>query len=456
MSFGSDEGRTPMRGGKGHWIAELLSLSLLWAGTTGSASVGARAAETLGTVGWQRTVIRTAAAAPAPPLTRQDLRRMSEALDGRMVAGADAGPVLDVGTVGRSVAARVLGVSWTYGEFLFHPMRQGTFFDQAAETAADRVAVIGSDLAWQVFLTREVAGEELLIDDHRFRIVGVYEGDTSLLGTLTADGLSRVYVPLGTARAGPLTEIQVAGADAAEAEAGLRRIGRSLADFTIRDIAQMHVQAEQRGQIVVFLTSLAAAVFIMVIAVRLVSWLVGELKRELRELWFWQAVRRRIRAVFGTVAGLAGCAGLLVVLWELSRFPLFVPSEYVPDRLIQLDYFVALFRRATQEANALRGVAPTFEMLLAERVAQVQNTLFLGGLAGGALFMHVRSRQEPGAHALAVGVELIGALLVVLAACLLAGFAPSVRWAYAFVIAVFCSLATLWPPAIARARRVDQ
>jgi len=73
---------------------------------------------------------------------------------------------------------------------------EGNFLSKADEEEASQVAVIDEELAVELFNTRNVIGNEILIYDRIFKIIGVEAIDSSILGILTDRNEPSVYIPV--------------------------------------------------------------------------------------------------------------------------------------------------------------------------------------------------------------------------------------------------------------------
>lgn len=86
---------------------------------------------------------------------------------------------------------------WRLSGLLTRGMASGAFFPPVCE----RLAVIGEDLALELFMSNGVIGAVVEIGGGLYTICGVYKNDKTLLGSLSEDGARTVYLPLAGALA---------------------------------------------------------------------------------------------------------------------------------------------------------------------------------------------------------------------------------------------------------------
>jgi putative ABC transport system permease protein len=139
----------------------------------------------------------------ADPNDPQNRRRLTEA-DGQALLDQDAAPAIaavaaDL-SIGASVAfrnrpfgAQVRGVSASFADVQRVKLALGRFLSQADDEQLARVAVIGWDLAREMFRDTDPIGKSIAINGYRFEVIGVLES----AGTLGFQQNFAIFVPLG-------------------------------------------------------------------------------------------------------------------------------------------------------------------------------------------------------------------------------------------------------------------
>jgi len=105
-------------------------------------------------------------------------------------------------TYGRkTVAGRVIGSNWEYGEVRKHyPKSGGRFFGPDDEAEKRRVIFLGDVLAKDLFGSEEPVGKQLLVNGSPFTVIGVMQHKTQM-GMYSGPDESHALIPITTAKA---------------------------------------------------------------------------------------------------------------------------------------------------------------------------------------------------------------------------------------------------------------
>ncbi|MCL2680068.1 MAG: ABC transporter permease [Coriobacteriia bacterium] len=97
-----------------------------------------------------------------------------------------------------SMFGQVTGVDGNIDGVFDISLQDGRAFNNSDVLAASRVAVIGAEIERQLFATREAVGEEIMVNDQRFRVVGILEeqGGGAMAGSLD----TAVFMPFTAAQ----------------------------------------------------------------------------------------------------------------------------------------------------------------------------------------------------------------------------------------------------------------
>ena len=129
-------------------------------------------------------------------ITTQDLQN----LEGQGGVGKVAPLVSRSDTVkngSKSMTSTIAGTTPGYDSIRDLPVQSGRFITQTDLDIRSAVAVIGTDVADQLYGTRNVIGDEILVDGRYFRIVGLL---TSKGTTMMGSSDNQVIIPFTTAQ----------------------------------------------------------------------------------------------------------------------------------------------------------------------------------------------------------------------------------------------------------------
>jgi putative ABC transport system permease protein len=101
----------------------------------------------------------------------------------------------------KTINARVIGVSWEYGEARKHyPVAGGRWLSPEDEKQRRRVAFIGDEVATDLFGKVEPVGKTILINNAPYTVVGVMQHKTQM-GTYGGPDATHITIPITTAKA---------------------------------------------------------------------------------------------------------------------------------------------------------------------------------------------------------------------------------------------------------------
>lgn len=132
-------------------------------------------------------------------LTYDDAKALAEKRNVKNVESV-ASYVQGVGTVqykNQDVNSTFVGTTASFLEVESTTVSTGRFFDEAEEQSISRVAVLGSELAKDLFDNEDPVGKDIRIKKERFKVIGVME-ERGTLFFVNQD--TRVFIPLKTAQ----------------------------------------------------------------------------------------------------------------------------------------------------------------------------------------------------------------------------------------------------------------
>jgi putative ABC transport system permease protein len=101
----------------------------------------------------------------------------------------------------KTVAGRVFGANWEYGEVRKHyPKAGGRFFGPGDEAEKRRVIFLGDELAKDIFGKEDPVGKLLLVNGTPFTVIGVMQHKTQM-GMYSGPDSKHAMIPLTTAKA---------------------------------------------------------------------------------------------------------------------------------------------------------------------------------------------------------------------------------------------------------------
>ena len=95
-----------------------------------------------------------------------------------------------------TIGTQIFGTNTDYMSTITANIAKGRFFTEGEDRSGSRVAVIGNDIAENLFVNQDPLGEYLKIDGIKFRVIGVMEKQGKFLGLFSVD--NQAIIPVGT------------------------------------------------------------------------------------------------------------------------------------------------------------------------------------------------------------------------------------------------------------------
>lgn len=288
----------------------------------------------------------------------------------------------------------LVGTNGQYPAFNNMSLKSGCFFDDGAVSRADLVVVVDEKLAWDAFKRSDVVGDSLELWAKKFKIMGVVAADRTITGFMSDSGVAHAFIPASTlgsldknARISTLQvknkESCISGENRLDALNILLKLGKSQEDYLIADLAVKNVLIAQKPRILVFLSGLALIIILLQEALRRAKKVRAYLQDRRRSCYWADILRNDAALLARRLIFILLLMVIAVLIWERISFDLYLPPEYLPKDLSDLNFYADLFQKQINEAVLNRGyVTPLLELKL-NNLALLSNCLFGSGLLVG-------------------------------------------------------------------------
>lgn len=294
-----------------------------------------------------------------------DLEKELETKEIAYCASTDAG----IKKGNRVFYTKVIGVNPHYRNFTDINMIYGSFFTYKGEELR-YAAVVDANLAWKMFNSFDIVGQEIRLYGRTFEVVGVYEkyrliddgSNENIIEKLSNDGLNSIYIPANT-----LMELDksiladtvyirtdpevIIGEYEEKVKDALQSTGKWVPDYVITDFNEKTALLDQKPKAVLFVIGIITVFFIMSYVKKTFSDALHFVKGQiagsyLSEIFF---NNRRLLAIclIKAVTGILLSAALIFIV----RFGLYIPPEYLSDDLIDTEYYDDLLDSKIHEYN---------------------------------------------------------------------------------------------------------
>lgn len=288
----------------------------------------------------------------------------------------------------------VTGTSSKYPNFENMQFYNGCFFDKTAEASADKVVVIDEQLAWDVFGSLNVVGNNLEIFNQEFRVLGVVAADKSIIGLLSDSGVANAFVPCSTlleldetARINALqihnNDTSLTGQNNTEAVNFLRILGKNPEDYHISDFHKKSTLMAQKPHILVFIAGLASITVLLRGLISRGKELHIYLRREIQNDYMANILKYNKSVLLRKLLIMLLFLLIMAWVWRLIKFDMYIPPERLPKQLIDLAFYLDLLKADISASILKYGyIAPLAEIRL-NKVTMLANILFYAGLLIG-------------------------------------------------------------------------
>ncbi|MEP7312318.1 MAG: ABC transporter permease [Pseudomonadota bacterium] len=327
---------------------------------------------------------RQGGAGSAPPLTEKDLRAVRENVAGVAAVAGNLNGSANVVVGNANWVTQINGVSAEIQDVRDWPVTSGRFFDPVEASAGNKLAVIGSTVARELFGEADPVGSTIRMNNVPFQVIGVLSSKGQAGGR---DQDDVVMVPLSTARSRLVGRVRVADQigqllvkvddryDIAEVQADLERVLRERRrvqagqpdNFSIRNFAEFLETRNATQRTLSLLLASAAAISLVVGGIGIMNIMLVSVTERTREIGLRMAIGARGADILGQflteavllclVGGLIGLTlgvGVAVIVSTVFNWPVFISPAVV---------LLAIF------ASALVGVL--FGFVPARRASQL-------------------------------------------------------------------------------------
>ena len=249
----------------------------------------------------------------------------------------------------------IYGVGQEYPQVRNWEIQEGSFFDENAVRAGQKVCVLGSEVSWNLFEGADSIGQVIRIKNVPFRVIGVLEERGEAGGWGSRDDMIAVpytTVQRLTGRTDRISSIDVSAYpkrvdEAAEQMSEILRIRHKLApgaedDFNIRNMADIAEGAAESGQILTILLGGIAMVSLLVGGIGIMNIMLVSVTERIREIGIRMSVGAREKdillqflteaIVLSFLGGILGIGfGILAsrLISQFAGWPTLIPIAYI-------------------------------------------------------------------------------------------------------------------------------
>jgi hypothetical protein len=260
------------------------------------------------------------------------------------------------------------------------------------------VAIVDEEMAIDLFNNTNVVGMYLELYGQEFKIIGVTALDMSIVQKMSDSGYGSIYIPveymLEYEENSKVTFLETraaymgtTGGNINRMKEALASIGKSASNYKITDYNIEKILMVEKAQACIFISGIG----IMIMLLRLIKKRVEEvfftINGALKENYFKDVVKRKYMKLGLVLTEIIVLLMFILVVWNTVKFSFYIPTEYVPDELIDIEFFSELIESLMQ--NRVQGIGhiPSFVEMKVNGIRILQNwNLSVGVFAGFPLY----------------------------------------------------------------------
>ncbi len=256
-------------------------------------------------------------------------------------------------------------------KFLGLNLLRGTFFSSEQYQYGRRVAVISDTMAYKLFTTHHVIGNEIYISGLKYKIIGLYKNKTSLFSLLASDGIEKVYVPFDSMSQNSVKTINTIFIKEKTLEENSFRektIDRTIKDILRTDINPYKINDFYNNSIY---TSQPLLLFIFFVGVLLMCILLkyffkymgfgnNYFRNGIKNNYFLEVLLKwKIRIPLFLLFAVLIVLFISAIFWNV-RFKGAIPAEFIPsDNVFDFSFYADRIKETIYRANNNAGYLPT-------------------------------------------------------------------------------------------------
>lgn len=235
----------------------------------------------------------------------------------------------------------------------FGQMLYGNGFTEENILKKEKVTVIGSALALELFFNTNAVGKVLKINGEEYTICGVLDESDKIIDRISTDGKKRVYIPYTCYDGYKNCGIDTITYDNSAMSAPLIE-QMNLSQYYSVDFSEKNKVIENFRHIVCLLLFAAVSFIAMKIWFILCKWAINGIKCSLKEQYFFKSLTSITKKYFVLFLVGAGIPAILLTVFFLFDFSIFIPSKYIPyDNIFDFSYYLEKIIENANSANSL-------------------------------------------------------------------------------------------------------
>jgi len=273
--------------------------------------------------------------------------------------------------------------------FILYPNKiiRGGKIDYLSVKNGNNIAIISDVLATSLFKNVNVIGNNININNEKYKIVGVYKNDKSLLYSASQDIYERVYVPYTSYKnidkyGKNYLDIISAKETSTNGEKSIynkltKVVGDKLGMYCVYNYTVSKKVIYEQIRILYFIIGIVAIAFLGVIMIRHIKKMIIFFKRSMEDKYLKEIIEEKPLEVKIILGKILFCLIAVIVIFNLIKFNIVFVDKYLPtENVFDIEFYRKAIIKDIQIANANEdGVSNVYNRYLSN-VSRIQCLLF--------------------------------------------------------------------------------
>lgn len=217
----------------------------------------------------------------------------------------------------------------------------------------DKVVIIGSDLALELFFNTQVVGKTLAVGDDVYTICGVFEENNNILNQLSKDGKQRIYFPYTCYPYYSERDVNVISYENASSAAPLiEQMG--LGQYYSTNFSEKSKVIKNFQHILLLVIFLALCFFILKLWYKSIKKLSNNVNENLTENYFFESVKKIPHKYLSLLLTSVSVPAVLLIIYFSCDFSIFIIPKYIPyDNIFDFAYYLDTITTNQHQLNSM-------------------------------------------------------------------------------------------------------
>ncbi|MCY6958814.1 ABC transporter permease [Clostridium brassicae] len=291
--------------------------------------------------------------------------------------------------------------------FILYPNEiiRGGKIDYLSVKNGSNIAIISDVLATSFFKNIDVIGNNININNEKYKIVGVYKKNNSLLYSASQDIYERVYVPYTSYKSitkdgKNYLDIISTKETSTNGEKSIynkltKVVGDKLGMYSVYNYTVSKKVIYEQIRILYFIMGIVAIVFLGVIMIRHIKKMIAFFKKSMKDKYLKEIIKEKPVEVKVILGRILFCLIAVIVIFNLIKFNIVFVDKYLPnENVFDIEFYRKAIIKDIQIANANEcGVSNVYNRYLSN-VSSIQYLLlFMEVVTFIVLLVNIKARK---------------------------------------------------------------